>query len=212
MDSVTKLIVQEIAERGLEPGDRLPTERDLGERTGQSRASVRRSLATLEAQGRVVRHVGRGTFLAAPRPAGGREISPAESLATRLMIEPAIMPAIITSARREDFDEMERCLTGGERNEDFDEFEKWDAAFHRSLAMATHNELLVKISDLINDARLEPEWGQLKRRSFTAERRLQYIRDHRDIAAAIINRDIEGAQEVMRIHLLRVRTNLLGGL
>jgi DNA-binding FadR family transcriptional regulator len=45
------------------PGARLPTERQLAADLGASRTSVRRALAVLEAEGRISREVGRGTFL-----------------------------------------------------------------------------------------------------------------------------------------------------
>src|ERR1035441_10384086 len=48
---------------GLGPGGRLPTERRLALDLGMSRSSVRHALAILEAQGRISREVGRGTFL-----------------------------------------------------------------------------------------------------------------------------------------------------
>jgi GntR family transcriptional regulator len=49
------------------PGDRLPTERDLAERYGCSLITVRRALAELVHDGRLVRTRGRGTFVLAPR-------------------------------------------------------------------------------------------------------------------------------------------------
>ena len=55
---VLEFIDREIAERGIGPGDRLPTERDLARDSGQSRTAVRRALQTLEADGRIIRHVG----------------------------------------------------------------------------------------------------------------------------------------------------------
>jgi len=207
---------EEIAAGGLVPGSRLPTEREWVQKSGQSRSVVRRALALLEAEGKVVRHVGRGTFLATDasvneaEPATADGSSPAEIMATRLVIEPPTMPLIASAARAEDFAEMERCLQGGERNREYEEFERWDAAFHRSLALATHNQLLVRVCDMTNDARHGPLWGQLKRRSFTGERCEQYIRDHRNIGAALLDRDGVAAQKAMRQHLLRVRANLLG--
>jgi hypothetical protein len=50
-------------------------------------------------------------------------------------------------------------------------FETADAAFHRAIAAATHNEFLLRIFDVINALRNEPLWRGLKRRSFTSERR-----------------------------------------
>ena len=52
-----------IEAEGLEPGDRLPPERDLAFKLGLPRTALRRMLASLEKEGRLIRHVGRGTFI-----------------------------------------------------------------------------------------------------------------------------------------------------
>ena len=56
-------ILAESLQAGLGPGGRLPTERRLALDLGMTRSSVRHALAILEAQGRISREVGRGTFL-----------------------------------------------------------------------------------------------------------------------------------------------------
>src|ERR1700747_48298 len=48
---------------GMEPGSRLPTERQLAADLGATRTTVRRALAVLEAEGHISREVGRGTLL-----------------------------------------------------------------------------------------------------------------------------------------------------
>lgn len=210
---VARLISDAIRTGSLSPGARLPTEREWVERTGQSRTVVRRALARLEANGRIIRHVGRGTFVAPPPThdigAPGTN-SPSEIMAVRLLIEPAAMPMVVMSARQNDFDEMERCLRGGEDNRGYELFERWDAAFHRSLAVATQNQLLVAIMGVLNEARDQQLWGQLKHRSFSFERSEEYVRDHRNIAMAVYERDGGTAEAAMRTHLLRVRHHLLG--
>src|SRR3984893_9086380 len=63
------LILADSQRAGLGPGSRLPTERQLALDLGASRSSVRHALAVLQAEGRISREVGRGTFLrdTAPR-------------------------------------------------------------------------------------------------------------------------------------------------
>lgn len=62
---VYRAIADEIATGALPPGARLPSERELCERLSVSRATVRRALAELGADGLVEPSVGRGTFVAA---------------------------------------------------------------------------------------------------------------------------------------------------
>ncbi len=56
-----------VAERGLVPGDMLPTYAELASSVGVSLITVRRALDELERAGKVRRHQGLGTFLARPR-------------------------------------------------------------------------------------------------------------------------------------------------
>jgi len=63
VDHVERLI----ADRGLRPGDILPSYTDLAEQAGVSLITVRRALDELERAGRVRRHQGLGTFVARPR-------------------------------------------------------------------------------------------------------------------------------------------------
>ena len=64
---VVSYIEQLVSERGLAPGDMLPTHAELAELTGVSLITVRRALDELERAGKVRRHQGLGTFLARPR-------------------------------------------------------------------------------------------------------------------------------------------------
>ena len=57
-------ILEYIAEERLVAGDRLPTEIDLAQMLGTSRAVVREAVKILSALGRVRAHKGRGLFVA----------------------------------------------------------------------------------------------------------------------------------------------------
>jgi DNA-binding FadR family transcriptional regulator len=207
--------VEEIITAGrLKPGDRLPTERDLAAVTGVGRAAVRDALQNLESRGIVLRHVGRGTFVApdetARRDASGHQPSPAEIMASRLVLEPELMRLAVASATGADLKEMERCLAGGERASSSEEFERWDTALHHSFAVATHNTVLINFSSMLVDARHQPIWGGLKRRSFNTERHHSYCKEHEKIVAAVRERDPQAARDAMRKHLHHVNRALLG--
>ncbi len=63
-----KQVLQNEIEHGLyKPGDRLPSEPELVRQYGVSRITVRQALDGLEAEGRVVRRHGKGTYVTEPR-------------------------------------------------------------------------------------------------------------------------------------------------
>jgi len=202
-----------LAGRKLHPGDRLPPERELATKLGVGRAAVRRALATLEASGRLTRHVGRGTFLAeaTTQPAGdGAPASPADVMEMRLLLEPRLAVLAVSAATARDLEQVMHCLERGEAARSYEEFERWDAALHRTLAEATHNPLAERLYRVVQDARDDPLWGNLKRRTFSTERRALYQSDHRQIAYALVERDAPAIENALRAHLTRVRTNLFG--
>jgi GntR family transcriptional regulator, uxu operon transcriptional repressor len=221
---LAELILAEFERSGLGPGSRLPTERQLAADLGLTRTGVRHALAALEADGRISREVGRGTFLRpAPAPSGDggapaergphppTDFAPADVMTIRRLLEPQAMPLVAIWATARDFGEMERCLTGGDAAASFEEFETWDLALHRCIIGAAHSPLLAALYGLVESARHGQVWGDLKRRSTSSQRRQVYQEDHRAIVAALRARDSDAAVEAMRVHLTRVAEHLLGG-
>jgi DNA-binding FadR family transcriptional regulator len=213
---IRDFILQGAAEGSFAPGARLPTERELAERFNLPRNAVRRTLARLEADGTIARHVGRGTFLAAPANgddtarAPAAHISPAELMEARLRIEPALAELIVTNATAADFERMETCLDRAERAATLDEFELWDAALHQAMAQASHNRLVIRVLEIVTAVREQSEWGKLKDRIVTPERRLKYQEEHRAIVSALKARDDSRAREAVAAHLQHARRNLFG--
>jgi DNA-binding FadR family transcriptional regulator len=105
---------------------------------------------------------------------------------------------------------MEMCLTRAERAATLDEFELWDAALHDALAHATHNRFVVRVLEMVTAGRQQAEWGKLKNRIVTPERRICYQEEHREIVQALRERDAERARAAIVAHLQHARRNLFG--
>jgi DNA-binding FadR family transcriptional regulator len=143
-------------------------------------------------------------------PPGSAGFAPADVMTIRRLIEPAAMHLVVAWATAADFAEIERCLAGGERADGYEEFETWDLALHRSIMLASQSPLLVRLYGLIEDARHGQSWGDLKRRSASAQRQQDYQADHRELVTALRARDADRATEAMRAHLARVTSYLFG--
>ena len=191
------------------PGTRLPTERRLAHEFGVTRAAVRNALTFLEAEGRVSREVGRGTFLRSGADAAD-DVGPADVMTARELFEPQVIPLVVVHATTRDFAELDRCLRGGDAANSVDEWEHWDAVFHRAVVAASHNGLLLRMYESIEAARHGPLWGNLKQTNDSPDRRVIYREDHRRIVEALRAREVDRALEATRTHLDRVRANLLG--
>jgi DNA-binding FadR family transcriptional regulator len=211
------LILERCAEAFESPDGRLPTERQLAADLGVTRTTVRHALAALEAEGRISREVGRGTFVRRASPhgnsktaSGGADVAPAHVMAVRRVFEPQVLPLVIAWATNRDFDEMQRCVDGGASAGSYDEFEVWDFALHHAIVAASANPVLVAMYGEIERARKGQLWGDLKRLRDTAERRALYQSDHVVLVEALKARDLPRATETIDLHLRRVETSLLG--
>jgi GntR family transcriptional repressor for pyruvate dehydrogenase complex len=188
----------------LRPGDRLLSERQLAQRLGVSRTSVRQAL---KVGGLVdIRH-GDGVYLVR----SPEDVVP--SLAQSLIDSHAQLPAVMEvrealetqtarlAARRRteaDLDEMRRALTemstvldAGEDAADA------DRRFHGAIAAASHNEFLVSLMDQLAD-----HIDQTRRASLSRPGRPpRSLMAHDAILHAIEAQDEDGAAQAMRDHL-----------
>jgi DNA-binding FadR family transcriptional regulator len=222
MDSAATLrdaILDNLKSRHWRAGHRIPTERELGDEYGLSRSTVRRVLADFKRKRLITQTVGSGTYVSDEVQAalsdlarGGPALatSPAELMAARLVLEPALLEMAIGNATVADFSRMDECNAHAEAATTLEEFEHWDGMLHEAMADAAHNTFISSVFRLVNQVRAQGEWGVLKRRSATPERRLEYQREHRELVAALKDRDAERARRLCLAHLVHVRTNMLG--
>jgi DNA-binding FadR family transcriptional regulator len=205
-----------IADSERQLDGRLPPERELCALIGVSRGQLRSALARLEAEGQIWRHVGKGTFVgsrpmeAATDPeAIARRTSPAEVMRARLLIEPEVASLAALNATAADIVEMRVCLKRSYGAASWRQYESWDNRLHRVIAGATRNTLLVALLDTLTAVRRAVTWGRLRAPSTRPERDHHSFAEHEAIVAAIEDRDVRRARDLMRKHLESVERNLL---
>lgn len=210
-----------IQAEALQPGDRLPPERDLAVKLGLSRAALRRMLAELEAEGMLIRHVGRGTFIAGylAGATGALPVQPtrealrtypAEVFETRLIIEPRVAGLAALRVTPQEIEDMNKAIQKGTVSTSQAEFEHWDAVFHRLIIQAARNELMMGLYERINALRAGTLWGKMKEQSLTQERMMRYGHCHVAILDALRDRDAQAAERLMAEHITEARMNILG--
>ena len=206
-EGVAKQIERLILKK-LQPGDKLPSERELAEMLRVSRSSIRDAIRSLELMGMVEPRQGAGTIV--------REIS-AESLINplanavkrkselihelldfRMMLEPQLASRAATRVSPDEVTEMEEILGRQEKKLNSGESTVGeDSEFHYAIALASGNSVVLKVLDTLMDLLRDS-----RERSLQVEGRPQKSLDgHRRILAAIKRHDSDAAKVAMRRHI-----------
>ena len=197
----------------LRPGDRLPSERDLGERMGVSRVTVREAMRVLEAGGLIEIRVGArgGAIVTSPSStkigsglADLISLSPltsAEVTEARQIFEMGIIPLVVERATEQDIAELREMVAAHQAAVKNDEYGlPMSAAFHVRVAACTHNAAIEMLVHSFHG----PLLMSLRQAQVAAP--LMGIRgtnEHRDFVEAVAKRDVAKAREIMRVHLDR---------
>lgn len=213
-EQVVQRLREHVEASDLDVGDKLPPERELAERLGVSRASVKQAIVVLEVQGLVeVRHGG-GTYLRSTR----WEPEPVDELVARKQRLPDILEARealetklaeLAAQRRteEDLAEIDAALEDmraeiasgalGDRG---------DRRFHAAITAAAHNATLAGFMRTIAEEIAESRNESLRQ----PNRPPKSLAQHERIAAAIRAGEPRAAVTAMRRHLRTVsRVRLL---
>jgi DNA-binding FadR family transcriptional regulator len=207
-----------IDEGGYKPGDRLPAERELIQSLGMSRTLLRKALEVLEFRGLIWRHVGKGTFVAAGNTSSptitdlSNRTSPVHMMRARLSLEPALAREAAINASDEAVRRLEQARMSAESATSWDRYEKQDDAFHRSVAEATDNVLLLALFDQLNQVRRAVAWNNVVRSTERPPADHLSFEEHQVITEAIASRDPASAYAAMRAHLGSVSARLFGEL
>jgi len=164
------------------------------------------------------RHVGKGTFVAASAegdsfPALERlsqAITPVQMMRARMSLEPAIAREAAANASTEAVDRLRIARDRAVLATTWQAYEDNDDAFHRSVAEATGNVLLVSLYDHLNQVHRAVAWRKVVRESEAPARDHPSFAEHDAILDAIEARDVQAAHAGMRGHLNSVSARLFG--
>lgn len=216
--SALEKLRQLIQQHEVQPDHPLPTERELAERFGVGRREIRRALDVLEEEGRIWRKQGKGTFVGPAAPVQPlvlqdlpQQSNLLEVMEARVQLEPGLARLAALRASPEKIALLKRLL---ERMQsitlnDGDQHELWDSAFHRAIAEAAGNRLMLGLFDAIDAVRREPSWQHLRVMARTQDRLAHYDHHHQRLVQHIAARQPHEAAAAMREHLLAIQQALI---
>ena len=201
------------------PGDRLPPERELIGNLAMSRGTLRKALDALERDGMIWRHVGKGTFVGSrwqPTAEEGlaslsKQLTPVRTMRARLCIEPAIAREAAINASAAAVGRIHVAKDRAAAASSWTDYEAQDDLFHRAVAEAADNILLLTLFDQLNQVRRAVATVNVVRGSVRPPQDHSSFAEHEEIAAAIEARDPVGAESWMRRHIGSVSSRLFGG-
>lgn len=210
-EEVSGDLLRRIARGELKPGDRLPTEKALGEAFGVSRAVVREAIARLKADGLIETRQGSGAFVVeAPKTinlrfwqGAGPELDELRDIfELRAMVEGAV--AELAAQRRDDSDlknmaehlqAMDDAMSAGRDGTEADD------NFHIAMARATHNAYVSQLVEFLgrhfSDSRKLSWQGTRSELAHPHEAQ----NEHRALFDAISRGNAEAARRCAQEHL-----------
>lgn len=189
-------------------GGRLPAERDLAERFGVSRPTVREALIVLEVEGYIQIRMGSGVYIA-QKPASIPTILPAEEvdgpfeiLQARCIVESAIAEEAARHPSPEGIARLDEMLARMQASVDQPERAiAADLAFHAAIADMVGNAALRHFISLLIDKRTSPYFEKLASYFEGPHTWQRAVEEHKAIRDAIAAGDPSAAREAMRRHL-----------
>jgi GntR family transcriptional repressor for pyruvate dehydrogenase complex len=211
-EHVVPRVYELIKQEDLQPGDRLPPERELAKQLGISRPSLRAALSSLISMGVLQSRQGSGTFLVDGPPALDSE--PLRLLAqlhgfsfdhmfeTRSVLEVGAAGMAAERATGEQLANMsEEIADMYAALNDPQQFLLHDINFHRAVAAASGNPTLATLVEMVSTVLYERRRDTIGR----AHDFNEAVEWHRRIYRAIRSRKPEEAREAMREHIMRAQ-------
>lgn len=211
-DDAILRIKEMIVSGELHPGDRLPPEKELGERLGVSRSSLREAVKALEVIRVLDVRRGDGTYVTSLEPGLLMEAltfvvdlhsddSVLEIFGVRRILEPAATGIAATRMDAAALAELESLVdrtAATESIDDIDDIVARDLAFHQRIVEAAGNEYLSRLAETMQSGTQRARVWRGLTQEHAAERTLD---EHRGILAALRLHDAQLAQALALAHI-----------
>lgn len=204
--SVAKEIAGLIDEGAFPPGTRLPGERELAEKLGVSRVTIREAEIALQAIGRLEIKTGSGVYVSETQPEDRISLAPAsafEVTEARLLIESeaaALAAHNITDEAIEKLEDLIEQMRGG----DEELANEADQLFHRTIAEASNNNAMVHTVKALWRMREELPEVKSTYEAVCIHDAASRTAEHEAIFIALRDRDPAAARAAMREHFHRL--------
>ena len=206
----------EMIEAGIfPPGVRLPGERELGEKLGVSRVSIREALISLEAQGRIKIKMGSGAYVLDDREfmisAALPKVGPFELTEARSIIEAEAAALAAPMMTDEILEKLEGYVNDmlGDGGIGGSDQEKADRLFHTTIAKVTNNTALIYTINNLWNMRSEAMKVPTLYKTVCENDGVSLEKEHRTILDALRTRDPARARAAMQAHFKRMLRTLL---
>ncbi len=199
-EEIKEYLIDSILRGEYQAGDRL-VETRLAEQLGVSQAPVREALRDLEMMGFIESIPYQGTYVRAVSPAELRDIytvrATLEALAGRL-VAPKVTPELLQNLEALVEQMMEHA-----RNGDAHEFARTNFAFHKTIAEAACNRMLLRLFDMLQFA----YWTFAS--TFLTGFDLEHLgRRHYQVLDALRTRDPDTIAQTLQQHIEELRERL----
>lgn len=201
---VAQYLLDLVAGEGLKPGDRLPSERELVQRLGISRSSVRQAISALESRGMISVQPGRGVFVAASSPDNPvwrfSGSSPRDVYEARICIETFAAGLAATRLRAQelaDLKESVSTLREAAESGDIRRMAKADSTFHDLIIGACGNPIVQAMYATVREMMVESQKLPMMSRTRLDET----VAEHQALLDRLLARDAERASLSMRDHI-----------
>lgn len=209
---------QLILDGTLMPEQKIPSERQLSEKLGVSRSIIREALHELQGRGIIETRHGKGSFVcsmvAEPEQEStlmqlffGHSRTLYDLFEVRQQLEG--QAAFLAAQRANEKDQylITKAFNAMEQADPLKNAEL-DHAFHRAIAEAAHNPVLIHILTSLKQLMLHSVQASVLNLSHRKEFKQQIDKHHRQIFHAVISRQGEWAQKAAMAHVQHVSDSL----